>query len=90
MTTDKGERARVYSKIAPLIMAFANDYAGKQFHVEQLRRYVRDYTPDVAPDSPGRILRELRLEGRLDYVVVNRRQSLYQFRVVTGLTGRIP
>ena len=34
----------------------------------------------IAPDSPGRILRELRLNGRLDYVVLNRRQSLYQFR----------
>jgi len=36
--------------------------------------------PGIAPDSPGRILRELRLRGWLNYVVINRRQSLYQFR----------
>ncbi len=75
------ERARVYSRIARLIMDFAEDHAGERFHVEELRRYVEDRMPDVAPDSPGRILRELRLEGRIDYVVINRRQSLYQFRV---------
>ena len=75
------ERARVYSRIAPLIMMFSRDYAGQQFSAEQLRQYVLRIAPDIAPDSPGRILRALRLEGRLDYVVINRRQSLYQFRV---------
>jgi hypothetical protein len=74
------ERHRVYGKIAPLIMLFARDHAGQQFHVEDLRRFVKVCAPDIAPDSPGRILRELRLERRLDYVVINRRQSLYQFR----------
>jgi hypothetical protein len=40
------------------------------------------HEPTTAPDSPGRILRELRLTGKLNYVVINRRQSLYQFRAV--------
>jgi len=74
------ERARVYGKIAPLILEFSRDQAGKVFHVEQLRKFVEGRATDIAPDSPGRVLRELRLEGRLDYVVINRRQSLYQFR----------
>jgi hypothetical protein len=74
------ERRRVYGRIAPLILMFYRDNAGKQFHAEELRRYVLTAAPDIAPGSPDRILRELRLEGRLDYVVVNRRQSLYQFR----------
>lgn len=73
------ERDRVYGCIAPLILQFYRDNAGRRFHVEQLRCYVRELHPDIAPDSPGRILRELRLEGRLDYVVLNRSQSLYQF-----------
>ena len=77
-----GERARVYGRIAPLIMYFAEVRAGQQFHVEELRRFVITNAPDIAPDSPGRILRELRLDGRLNYVVINRRQSLYQFRKV--------
>ena len=82
MSDDPGERGRVYDKIAPMIMEFSRLYAGQQFHVEELRAYVRDVIPDIAPDSPGRILRQLRQEGRFDYVVINRRQSLYQFRVI--------
>jgi len=76
------ERARVYSRIAPLIMTFSVDNAGKQFHAEDLRRYVLAVEPEIAPGSPDRILRALRQEGRLDYVVIDRRNSLYQFRVV--------
>ena len=33
----------------------------------------------VAPDSPGRILRDLRKKQRLDYLVVSRKSSLYEF-----------
>jgi hypothetical protein len=77
---DKGERERVYARIAPLILDFHALFAGELFHVEQLRQYVRTQVPDIAPDSPGRILRALRLEGALNYVIINRRQSLYQFR----------
>jgi hypothetical protein len=83
--SDREERARVYSKIAPIIMEFYEDHAGTAFHAEDLRTFVRDRAPEIAPDSPGRILRALRLEGRLDYVVLNRRDSLYQFR--TSLFG---
>jgi hypothetical protein len=74
------ERARVRSRIVPFIMAFRVKYAGRHFHMEDLRRFVLREVPTTAPDSPGRILRELRSDGRLDYVVLNRRQSLYQFR----------
>jgi len=77
---DEQERGRVYSRIAPIIVEFSRKYAGQKFHMEQLRRYVTEQDPGVAPDSPGRILRELRLMNRLDYVVLDRRASLYQFR----------
>jgi hypothetical protein len=79
MSEDRQERARVYTKIAPLILQFAAIMGERTFHVETLRRFVRHYYPDIAPDSPGRILRQLRLEGRLDYVVLHRRMSLYVF-----------
>jgi len=87
MHDDKEERARVYSRIAPVILTFAADHAGQTFHAEQLRRYVLHHDPAIAPDSPGRILRELRLGGKLDYVVLNRRQSLYQFRTKFPASG---
>ena len=79
---DREERSRVYAKIAPLIMEFHSLHAGALFHVEQLRVFVRESVPEIAPDSPGRILRALRLEGRLNYMVINRRDSLYQFCAV--------
>jgi hypothetical protein len=79
------ERERVYGKIAPLILSFHSINLGKSFHAEDLRRYVLFFAPDIAPDSPGRILRELRLEGKLNYVVINRRDSLYQFRSIRTL-----
>ena len=75
-----GDRKRVYSRIAPIILSFYQEYAGQTFHMEELRRYVISRAPEIAPDSPSRILRELRLGHRLHYVVLNRRQSLYQFR----------
>jgi hypothetical protein len=81
---DKEERARVYSRIAPVILLFHDTHWGGDFHVEELRRFVLGRVPEIAPDSPGRILRELRLRGVLDYIVVNRRQSLYRFCTTEG------
>ena len=78
--SDREERSRVYGKIAPVILAFARDNAGEAFHAEELRQHVTQYAPELAPSSTDRILRQLRQEGKLDYVVLNRRQSLYQFR----------
>lgn len=80
---DPPERARVYSRIAPLILAYRDAHAGQAFHAEDLRQFVLTREPTIAPDSPGRILRELRLQQKLDYEVINRRQSLYQFRRVS-------
>jgi Fe2+ or Zn2+ uptake regulation protein len=76
------ERKRVYAKIAPIILAFRSMHAGKAFHAEELRIYVRHHAPEIAPDSPSRILRLLREQGRLHYVVIDRRDSLYQFTPV--------
>lgn len=80
---DPAERGRVYSRIAPVILEFSELHATKgrrDFHVEDLRKFVRARVPgEIAPDSPGRILRELRQVGRLDYIIVNRRQSHYRF-----------
>lgn len=84
------ERARVFSRIAPHILTFRDERPDGTFHAEQLRDYVIERSPEIAPDSPGRILRELRRVGSLDYVVINRRQSLYQFRRAEPLTPSAP
>ena len=76
----EAELERVFSQIAGTIADFKETRANSTFHVEELRRYVLDRFPTIAPDSPGRILRQMRQIGALDYIVINRRQSLYQFR----------
>jgi len=83
MSNNDEEFERVHEKIKAAIMDFHEIHRGAQFHVEQLRRFVLQQIPAIAPDSPGRILRALRQEGRLDYVILNRRASLYQFKEQT-------
>jgi len=71
--------SRVSSRIAGHIISFFIDRGrGAEFHNAELVAYIRAAGFEVAPDSPGRIMRDLRSAGTIDYVVVNRRQSLYR------------
>jgi hypothetical protein len=71
--------ARVHAKIAPVIAAFFHERGiGSQFHVDDLRRYVARRYAVIAPDSAGRIMRDMRVKQWVDYEVVNRRASLYR------------
>ena len=51
---------------------------GAEFRMPELLGYVRRRFPHSAPASVDRLLRQLRLDGKVDYTVVNRRQSLYR------------
>jgi hypothetical protein len=73
------ELKRVSLRIAEAVLDFARQRAGSAFYMEQLNRHVADAVGTVAPDSPGRILRDLRKKQRLDYQVVSRSDSLYEF-----------
>jgi hypothetical protein len=75
---------RVSDNIADLVWYFCKARVGRQFHAADLVTYVRAFASPVAPDSPSRILRDLRRRGLVDYVVVSRAQSLYR---VTGVRG---
>lgn len=80
---------RVSDRIAGLVYKFCRSrFAAprvelRQFHMEDLTTYV-SADVQVAPDSPGRILRMLRKTGRVGYRVVNRRESLYELTAVAG------
>ena len=67
---------RVSEKIAIYVV----DFCGQQedFLMSQLLTYVRSKVSNLAPDSPGRILRDLRQKGVLDYRVVDRKNSHYR------------
>lgn len=71
---------RVRAKIGELILGFARARAAigaMDFRADELRRYVLAAVP-TAPDSAGRILRDLRHERKLDYIVVSRKDSHYR------------
>src|SRR5262245_56170469 len=72
------EIARVHSKISACITNFFRERGvGAQFHVDDLRRYVAAHAL-IAPDSAGRIMRDMRERSWIGYEVVNRRASLYR------------
>lgn len=76
------ELARCKSAIAPAVQAFFEvKGVGAQFHMTELTEYVRRLVP-TAPDSAGRILRDMRQAKELNYSVVDRRKSLYQIEEV--------
>ncbi len=79
VSNDRQERERVRSRIEALIREFCRE--NDTFHMDQLTFYVQARMK-VAPDSPGRILRQLRQQRRLNYDVISRRESLYQVRPV--------
>jgi hypothetical protein len=73
------ELNRVESKIAPVVLEFFNQRSpGFEYHMGDLQQYVAARA-DISPDSPSRILRDLKRKGEINYEIVNRRQSLYRF-----------
>ena len=79
MGSDQQERARVSSRIGRLILEFCNQV--DTFHMEDLNRFVKRCAGfPVAPDSPGRILRELRRYGFVHVELISRRGSLYRVK----------
>lgn len=73
------ELARVSASIHRSVLVFCRAFEGKEFLMRDLARYVSDNTKGyTAPDSAGRILRDLRQQGAVSYTVVNRRSSLYR------------
>lgn len=76
--------ARVKERLAAHVKAFCEEIGVHgRFYAEDLRKSVLAKFK-VAPDSPGRILRDLRQSGELDYTIINRRQSLYELTAIRG------
>ncbi len=72
---------RVIVKISPVVLAFCREIVRQgrpRFSMRELTAYVRRCVGEIAPDSPGRILRELRGTGALQYTLISRRESLYR------------
>jgi hypothetical protein len=85
--------ARVSGKIAESVMDALRGWKylygnGHEFRMSDLVDAVNERAPSIkmAPDSAGRILRMLRQDGQIDYVVVNRAQSLYRLTAIMDKT----
>jgi hypothetical protein len=84
MTSNSIHIAPVKEAIEGHVLAFAarqtNDNNNEPFHMKDLTDFVLRRTDGkVAPDSPGRILRQMKRNGEIDYVLRSRSASLYQF-----------
>ena len=78
------ERARAAISDHILHFCAVRLQSGGVFRMDELRQYVAAHVP-VAPDSPGRILRDLRRSGEVDYQVAERQGSLYRVVAVERL-----
>ncbi len=71
--------ARVKSNIAPLIVEwFDSQVPGAEFHINELTRFVWQAAPQIAADSPRRIMAALKGDGKVNYELVSRSLSLYR------------
>lgn len=85
METHAQNLERVVVKIGPVVLAFCRQIlidGRPRFSMRELTAYVRRCVGEIAPDSPGRTLRELRKSGALNYELVSRKASLYQLSAV--------
>jgi len=77
---------RVTSAIGIDVLAFCRGRGvDAEFHAAELHEYVGSH---IAPASADRILRNLRQCGHVDYVIINRRASLYQITAMNA--GQAP
>ena len=73
---------KVSARIGHAVMSFYLDRLRRrtlQFHADELRDWVIAQVDIAAPASADRILRDLRQKKQLDYTLLSRRGSLYEF-----------
>ena len=78
------ELSRVQANIGELVETFVLDRRQTRrprFYIQDLHDYIAART-QIAPASPDRILRQLRLEGKFDYTVVSRSESCYEITAI--------
>lgn len=61
------ELVRARSRIGAAVVDYCRAHLYRAWHASSLRAYVEEQCGPVAPDSPARILRELRRDGVVAY-----------------------
>lgn len=78
--------SRVKNRLAAHVLRFCQGIGVQgRFHATDLLQAVtRAVAPiQISPDSPVRVLRDLRQSGELDYCIESRRRSLYRIVKIT-------
>lgn len=77
---------RVSERISGYVLAFCRWRRETRpvFYMQELTEYVHDRDRGAAPDSAGRILRNLRQKGLVSYQVLSRAESLYVVDWIRG------
>ncbi len=83
MSEQTKQLARVRRSIGQIVLDWCGDRIGREFHLEELEDHVR-HVDSIrrAPGSAGRIFRHLESVGKVEYTLLNRRQSLYRIDAV--------
>ena len=68
---------RVRQAIAKYVTDFIDEHEGRTFSNSDLYKFVSDRV-DVAPDSPARVLRDLKASGAVCYELISRSRSMYR------------
>lgn len=74
-------QARNIERVGDAIAGHVRDFVGenRQWHAQELRDYIAERLGrPTAPASAGRIMRDLRQRGLINYRVVDRRGSRYE------------
>lgn len=69
---------RVRTRTAWAIREYCQEFAGATVHLANMTQWVQLKCGPLAPDSVGRIFRDLRSRGEVKADLVDRRQSLYR------------
>ena len=83
MSEQDHQLQRVKESIGEIVFRFAQERFARKpsFLMRELHDCILSATA-TAPASPDRILRQLRLDGRIDYRVLNRAESHYEITAV--------
>lgn len=65
------------SSLTTLVSEFCAGHLGETVKGNALHAFISKTYPDIAPDTPARILRLLRDRGIVSYTVPNRKKSEY-------------
>lgn len=84
----------VTKRIGQIVQAFVEakliNWGNPEFTAQELRSAVLNIIPAIAPGSPDRILRALRQQKKINYVLISRVRSRYKAIPLDATVPEVP